>query len=338
MKAVGLTKYLPINNPESLVDLQVATPAPSDRDLLVRVEAVSVNPVDTKIRAPKSDVEKEPRILGWDAAGTVEATGPAAKLFRLGDAVYYAGSISRPGTNSEFHLVDERIAGRKPANLSFAEAAGLPLTSITAWEAIFDRLGVDQFGSDGGKSILIIGGAGGVGSIGIQLAKLAGLRVFATASRPETRDWCEKMGADYVLDHREPLKPKMEHLGNAEVDFIANFVNTDAYWQTMADLVRPQGRICCINRTSQPLDLTLLQDKSAHFAWEFMFTRSLFQTPDMQRQHELLNEVASLIETEILKSTVTEVMTPINAANLRAAHAKIETGRTIGKIVLTGWN
>jgi NADPH2:quinone reductase len=229
MKAIGLTKYLPINNPESLVDLQVARPEPRDRDLLVRVEAISVNPVDTKIRARKSDVEKEPRILGWDAAGTVEATGAAAKLFRLGDAVYYAGSISRPGTNSEFHLVDERIAGRKPANLSFAEAAGLPLTSITAWEAIFDRLGVDQFGSDGGKSILIIGGAGGVGSIGIQLAKLAGLRVFATASRPETRDWCEKMGADYVLDHREPFKPEMEHLGNPEVDFIANFVNTDAY-------------------------------------------------------------------------------------------------------------
>jgi NADPH2:quinone reductase len=337
MKAVGLTKYLPINDSEALKDIEIPVPEPRDRDLLVKVEAVSVNPVDTKIRAPKPEIEKEPRILGWDAAGIVEAAGPSVKLFRPGDPVYYAGSIIRPGTNSEFHLVDERIVGRKPANLSFAEAAGLPLTSITAWEAIFDRLGIDQYGSDGGKSILLIGGAGGVGSIGIQLAKLAGLKVFTTASRQETRDWCEKMGADHVLDHREPLKPKLERLGNADVDFIANFANTEAYWKAMAELIRPQGRICCINEIDHPLDLNLLKSKSAQFAWEFMFTRSMFQTPDMQRQHELLNEIALLIEAGGLRPTVKEINTPINAANLRAAHAKIESGKTIGKIVLAGW-
>ena len=337
MKAVGLKKYLPINDSEALKDIEIPVPEPRDRDLLVKVEAVSVNPVDTKIRAPKPEIEKEPRILGWDAAGIVEAAGPSVKLFRPGDPVYYAGSIIRPGTNSEFHLVDERIVGRKPANLSFAEAAGLPLTSITAWEAIFDRLGIDQYGSDGGKSILLIGGAGGVGSIGIQLAKLAGLKVFTTASRQETRDWCEKMGADHVLDHREPLKPKLERLGNADVDFIANFANTEAYWKAMAELIRPQGRICCINEIDHPLDLNLLKSKSAQFAWEFMFTRSMFQTPDMQRQHELLNEIALLIEAGGLRPTVKEINTPINAANLRAAHAKIESGKTIGKIVLAGW-
>jgi NADPH2:quinone reductase len=337
MKAVGLTKYLPINDSEALIDIEIPVPEPGDRDLLVKVEAVSVNPVDTKIRAPKPEVEKEPRILGWDAAGIVEAAGPSVKLFRPGDPVYYAGSIIRPGTDSEFHLVDERIVGKKPANLSFAEAAGLPLTSITAWEAIFDRLGIDQYGSDGGKSILLIGGAGGVGSIGIQLAKLAGLKVFTTASRQETRDWCQKMGADHVLDHREPLKPRLERLGNADIDFIANFVNTEAYWKQMAELIRPQGRICCINEIDHTLDLNLLKSKSAHFAWEFMFTRSMFQTPDMHRQHELLNEVASLIEAGGLRSTVKEIVTPINAANLRAAHAKIESGKTIGKIVLAGW-
>jgi zinc-binding alcohol dehydrogenase family protein len=338
MKAVGLRKYLPIANPESLIDLEIPKPELGPHDLLVRVEAISINPVDTKVRAPKPKEETDPRVLGWDAAGVVEATGSLVTLFRPGDEVYYAGSILRPGTNSEFHLVDERIVGQKPGKLSFSEAAAFPLTTITAWEALFDRLAIDRFGADGGKSLLIIGGAGGVGSIGIQLAKLAGLRIITTASRPETREWCLKLGADQVIDHREPLKSSLAKFGIEDVCFIANFVDTDAYWAPMSQVIQPQGRICCINENKAPLELGLLKSKSACFVWEYMFTRSMFETTDMQQQHELLNEVASMVEAGVIQSTVTEIMTPINAANLRAAHAKSESGRTIGKIVLAGWN
>jgi len=337
MKAVGLRRYLPIADPESLIDLEIPKPEPGPRDLLVRVEAISVNPVDTKVRAPKPKEEVEPRVLGWDAAGVVEATGSSVTLFRPGDEVYYSGSILRQGTNSEFHLVDERIVGQKPAKLSFAQAAALPLTTITAWEALFDRLGIDRFGADGGQSLLIIGGAGGVGSIGIQLAKLAGLKITATASRLATRDWCLKLGADHIIDHRNPLKASLTEIGIEDVCFIANFVDTDLYWAPMAEVIRHQGRICCINENRSPLDLNLLKSKSACFVWEFMFTRSMYETTDMQQQRELLNEVASLLDSGVIQSTVTEIMTPINATNLRSAHAKSESGRTIGKIVLAGW-
>ncbi len=338
MKAVALKRYLPIDDPQSLLDVDLLKPVPGPRDLLVHVEAISVNPVDTKVRRSKlGQEEAEPRVLGWDVAGVVKAIGSQVSLFRPGDEVYYAGSITRPGANSEYHCVDERIVGNKPANLSFAEAAALPLTAITAWEALFDRLGIDDSGAFGGRSILIIGGAGGVGSIGIQLAKLVGLRVIATASRPETRAWCSKMGADHVVDHARPLPPQLAEIGIPEVDYIANFADTDRYWATMAELIRPQGKIVSIVENQDPVDVDVLKSKSASFAWEFMFTRAMYGTADMQAQHELLDTVAGLLAGGRLRTTLTDTLSPINAANLRAAHARLESGRSIGKLVLSGW-
>jgi zinc-binding alcohol dehydrogenase family protein len=337
MKAVALTHYLPITDPQALFDTELPKPAPSGRDLLVRIEAVSVNPVDTKIRAPKPKVEKEPRVLGWDAAGTVEAVGSDVTKFKPGDEVYYAGDITRSGSNAEFHLVDERIVGHKPPGLSFAEAAALPLTTITAWEALFDRLGIDRKARNQGKSVLIIGGAGGVGSITIQLAKLAGLTVIATASRPETQKWVRSLGSDHVIDHRQPLPAQLAGVGHKEVDYIANFSNTDSYWDVMAEVIRPQGKIVSIVENEGPLDLEVLKSKSVSFSWEFMFTRSMFQTPDMAEQGVLLNEVATLINAGKLRSTLTETLSPINAINLKSAHAQSESGRIIGKIALSGW-
>lgn len=337
MKAVALTHYLPISDPQSLFDVDLPKPVPTERDLLVRVEAISVNPVDTKVRAPKPRVETTPRVLGWDAAGVVESTGPDVKRFKPGDEVYYAGDITRAGSNAEFQLADERIVGHKPHSLSFAQAAALPLTAITAWEAFFDRMNIDPSGANRGQSLLIIGGAGGMGSIGIQLAKLAGLVVIATASRPETRKWATSMGADHAVDHRQPLPPQLTALGFREVDFIANFNSTDAYWNVMAELIRPQGKIVCLVDNTAPLELKLLKSKSATFAWEFMFTRAMFHTPDMIAQGELLDEVAVLIDAKKLRTTLTETLSPINAANLRQAHARLESGRTIGKLALAGW-
>jgi alcohol dehydrogenase len=337
MKAVGLIRYLPINDPDSLQEFELPRPVPDQRDLLVRVEAVSVNPVDVKVRAPKPGVEARSKILGWDAAGIVEAVGPGVTLFKQGDEVYYAGSIVRPGTNSEYHLVDERITGRKPASLTFAEAAALPLTAITAWEAFFERLHIDRAGADAGKLLLIIGGAGGVGSIAIQIAKVAGLKVIATASRKETRDWCENLGADHLIDHRQPLKAELQRIGVSAVDYIVNFSNTDEYWHPMAEVIRPEGAICSIVENAAPLDLNALKSKSATFVWEFMFTKSMFNTPNMESQGILLNEVAKLVDAGRIRTTLTETIPTINAQNLRRVHERIESGRTIGKIVLAGW-
>ncbi|MEI9896154.1 MAG: zinc-binding alcohol dehydrogenase family protein [Chthoniobacter sp.] len=317
MKAVGLYRYLPVTDERSLEDLQIPLPEATGHDLLVKVEAISVNPVDTKVRAPQDQVEKDPRILGWDAAGLVVAVGEAVTLFRPGDAVYYAGSITRPGCNSQFHLVDERIVGRKPASLQWEEAAALPLTTITAWESLFERLGIDRHGADTGKSLLIIGGAGGVGSMGIQLAKLAGLTVIATASRPETVEWCRTLGADHVIDHRQPLPSQLSAAGFPQVDYIVNYNNTDAYWTVMSEVIAPQGRICSIVENAQPIDLNTLKSKSTTFVWEFMFTRSMYSTPDMARQGELLNEVAALVEAGRLRHASQDVLSPINATNLR---------------------
>jgi zinc-binding alcohol dehydrogenase family protein len=337
MKAVALTQYLPINDPESLFDVELPKPEPVGRDLLVRVEAVSVNPVDTKVRAPKAKVETEPRVLGWDAAGVVEAVGPSASGFKVGDEVYYAGDVTRSGSNAEFQLVDERIVGHKPKSLTFSEAAALPLTAITAWEAFFERMNIDPNGRNRGQLMLIIGGAGGVGSIAIQLAKHAGLVVVTTASRPETRQWVAGLGADHVLDHRQPLPQQLAAHGFREVDFIANFSNTDSYWPVMAELIRPQGKIVCIVENSKPIELGLLKSKSATFAWEFMFTRAMFQTTDMAAQGKILDDVAALVDAKKLRTTLTETLSPINAANLRKAHAQLESGQTIGKLVLAGW-
>jgi NADPH2:quinone reductase len=331
MKAVGLYKYLPIDHPESLLDVEVETPSPAGRDLLVEIKAVSVNPVDTKRRAPKDVVEKSPKILGFDAAGVVSAAGPEAKLFRPGDKVYYAGSVIRPGTNSELHLVDERIVGRKPANLSFAEAAALPLTTLTAWELMFDRMAISKSGAHAGKSVLVLGGAGGVGSVAIQLAKkLARLHVTASASRPESIAWVKSLGADATVDHTRPL-------GDAEYDYVLCFTATDPYWTQFPKLVKPQGKVGLIVRTVKPVDLQILHDKSIAVCLEGMFTRSTFGTHDIAAQHELLDEMAGLIEAGVIRGTMQDNLGKICAANLRNAHQRLEQGHVIGKLVLEGW-
>jgi alcohol dehydrogenase len=310
----------------SLTDIELPTPKPTGRDLLVKVEAVSVNPVDTKQRKAGSP---SPRVLGWDAAGTVEAVGPEVTLFKPGDAVYYAGDVTRPGSDSEFHLVDERIVGRKPKKLDFAQAAAIPLTAITAWESYFDRMKVQK-----GRSILIIGGAGGVGSIGIQIAKLAGLHVTATASRPETIAWCKELGADEVVNHREDLVRQVKK----PVDYIANFSgDLDTYWPAMAELVAPQGAVVAIVANSKPIAMDVVRSKSASVCWELMFTRPRFKTADMIEQHKLLNQVSAWLDEGKLRGTMKEKLSPINAANLRKAHQKLESGTMIGKLVLQGW-
>lgn len=337
MRAIALTRYLPISHPESLLDVELEPPTPGPRDLLVRVEAIAVNPVDTKVRSPKEKVEAKPRVLGWDAAGVVEAVGAEVTLFQPGDAVYYAGDITRPGCNQELHLVDERIAAKKPATLDFAQAAALPLTAITAYETLFDRLGFSHDGRSAGASILIIGGAGGVGSIAIQLAKLAGLQVIATASRPESRAWATELGADQVIDHTAGLRAELDRIGVREVDAVAIFNDTASYFPQLAAITRAQGRIASIVETRQPVDLTSLMNKSLTFVWELMFTRSMHKTPDMIEQHRLLAQIAAWIDEGKLRTTLAERWSPIDAATLRRAHEHLESGRAIGKVVLVGF-
>mgnify|MGYP001811907494 FL=1 len=336
MKAVGLTRYLPVDDPEALLDVDLPTPEPRGRDLLVAVRAVAVNPVDTKIRAPKDKTEDPPKVLGWDASGVVEAVGPDVTLFSPGDEVYYAGDLKRPGTNAEFQLVDERIVGRKPSSLGHAEAAALPLTTITAYESFFDRLGIDPDGADAGQSILLVGGAGGVGSIGIQLAKLAGLEVIATASRPETIEWVRELGADRVVNHREDLIEQVRAEGFHHVDHIAIF-NDMSHWNEAVELIRPQGGIVSIDDTNQPMPMAPLKTKSGSLHWELMFTRAMNETPDMIEQHRLLGRVADQVDAGSIRTTASEVLSPINATNLLRAHALIETGTARGKIVLEGF-
>ena len=334
MKAVGFKAPSPIAAPDSLIDLDLPKPAPSGRDLLVAVRAVSVNPVDTKIRAGRQPAAGQAEVIGWDAAGVVEAVGPEVTLFKVGDPVWYAGAIDRPGSNAQFQLVDERIVGRKPAGLSFAQAAALPLTAITAWELLFDRLGAAAE-SDG--TLLVVGGAGGVGSILIQLARqLTGLTIIATASRPETRAWCLELGAHHVVDHAGDLVAEVAATGAGPVTLIAALTNTADHFPALAEIVAPQGRIGVID-DPRTLDVVPLKLKAVSLHWELMFTRSLFQTPDMIQQHHLLEAVADLVDAGRLKTTVTEVLSPIDAANLKAAHAAIESGRTRGKIVLEGF-
>jgi len=339
MKAIAAYGGLPCGDPAAYALVELPDPLPGPHDLLVRVEAVAVNPVDTKVRSglpgPRSGAP--PRLLGWDAAGVVEATGDAVVRFAPGDRVWFAGDISRPGCNAERVLVEEPICSRRPTHLSAADAAALPLTGLTAWEALFERLGLDPEGADAGCSLLIIGGAGGVGSIAIQLARRAGLVVIATASRPESRAWCERMGASHVVDHSQPLPPQLAALGLPEVDRIANFSDTDAYWPAMAELIRPQGAIVAIVGNRAPLDLNLLKAKSVSFHWEFMFTRPQFRTADRGRQGEILERLAQLVEAGELCTTLTTHLSPISTANLALAHGRLVEGRSIGKIVLEGW-
>lgn len=337
MKAVGYKKPLPISDAESLIDIELPSPTASGRDLLVKVEAISVNPVDVKVRARVGPEGMPYKVLGWDAAGIVVEAGPEAKLFKAGDEVYYAGSLTRSGTNAERHLVDERIVGRKPNSLDFTAAAALPLTTITAWELLFDRFGVRPGKQIGAGRLLIVGAAGGVGSILIQLARrLTGLTVIATASRPETRQWCLDLGAHHVIDHTKPLVAQLRDLAMPEVEFIASLNATGTHYPALVEALAPQGKFGLID-DPESLDATLLKRKSASLHWEFMFARPVFHTADMLAQHLLLDEVAALVDAGVIRTTLAENLGPINAANLKRAHAMIESGRTRGKLTLTGF-
>lgn len=339
MKAIGYRLPSPIEDPESLLDIEIADPEIGPRDLLVEVQAVSVNPVDVKVRAGTRPPEgSEFKVLGYDAAGIVRKRGRDCSLFKIGDEVWYAGSIARPGTNAELHAVDERIVGIKPKSLSFGDAAALPLTAITAWELLFDRLNVDQFkGAQASQRkgvLLIVGGAGGVGSMLIQIAsKLTALNVVATASRPETVQWSTGMGAHYVIDHHRPMKQQLQELNFGQAEYIASLTSTDQHFSQLVEMIAPQGKIGVID-DPQTLDVKPLKRKCASLHWEYMFARPVFDTPDILRQHDLLTEVARLVDLGTLRTTVTQRYGALNGANLRRAHALVESGRSIGKVVL----
>jgi NADPH:quinone reductase len=337
MKAIGYQNPGLITDDKALQDTMLPRPIAQGHDILVNIKAVSVNPVDTKIRASSRPEAGEYKILGWDAAGIVEEVGPDVTLFAKGDEVWYAGSIARAGTNSEYHLVDERIVGRKPSSIDFAEAAALPLTTITAWETLFDRLDVGKPVPSAANAILIVGGAGGVGSISIQLAKaLTDLTVIATASRPETSQWVKSLGADYVIDHASPIAAQVADLGLGAPAFVFSTTNTDAHFDQIVELIAPQGRFALIDDPDH-IDVRKFKRKSVSTHWELMFTRSLFGTRDMVEQHHLLNKVADLVDAGKIKTTIAENFGTINAANLKRAHAFIESGRARGKIVLQGF-
>lgn len=339
MKAVGLLKYLPIEHEESLIDIELAKPKAINTELLVKINAISVNPIDTKQRAPKDRVEENYRILGWDVSGVVEEVGEECKDFQVGDEVFYSGSVSRQGCYSEYQLVDEKLVGKKPKNLNHTEAAALPLTALTAYEAMFEQLGINPNTKEEnkGKNILIIGGAGGVGSIAIQLAKYAGLTVLTTASREETAQWVTNFGADYVFNHRYSLTEQIVNSPVKQVDYILNLNDTDYYFLTMAELIKPFGKICCLVDNKEPVDLKILKSKSVTFTWEFMFTRPMYGTNDMYKHQKYLNEISELLDNQIIKTTLHTTLSPINAKTLKKAHAMLETNRTIGKIVLEGF-
>ena len=338
MKAVALTRYLPIDDPQSLFDVELQRPIPGKRDLLVHVAAVSVNPVDTKVRAPKAQVEAQPKVLGYDAAGTVEAIGTAVAGFAPGDHVYYAGDVTRPGSNAEYQLVDARLVGHAPTSIGLADAAALPLTAITAWELLFQRMPFAGERGGEGKSLLIIGAAGGVGSIATQLARRAGFTVIATASRDASIEWCYSLGAQHVINHRTPLAPQLLALGLAQIDVVLNLANTDHYWDVIGELLAPQGHVGLIVEPTGPLKIgDPYKSKCIGIHWEFMFARSRFKTADQAEQGRILERVAALIDAGELRSTRTDTLTPINAANLREAHRRLEAHQSIGKLVIAGW-
>ena len=337
MKAVAYYQSLPSSDPRSLQDIELPAPTPGPRDLLVAVRAISVNPVDTKIRRNVAPADGQAKVLGWDVAGVVQAVGSEVSLFQVGDEVYYAGALQRAGGNSELHVVDERIVGHKPKNLGFAEAAALPLTAITAWELLFERLKIAEGSASSGQSLLIIGAAGGVGSILTQLARqLTGLTVIGTASRPETADWVRQLGAHHVIDHSQPLLAQLQQLGIQQVNHVASLTHTDQHYDQLIEALAPQGQLALIDDPAQ-LDVVKLKRKSLSLHWEFMYTRSLFETPDMQAQHALLERVAQLIDAGTLHTTLGEHFGSINASNLRRAHVLLESGKARGKIVLEGF-
>jgi NADPH:quinone reductase len=334
MKAIGFKTSLPISAEESFIEFETAVPQPSGRDILVKINAISVNPVDYKIRqnSAKDTVLETPKVIGWDANGIVEAVGEAVTFFKPGDAVYYAGDLTRSGSNAEYQLIDERIVGLKPSTLSNAEAAAMPLTALTAWESLYDRIRISEQ-KDKGKSILIIGGAGGVGSIAIQLAKISGLKVITTASRTETKEWCLAMGADLVVDHKNLIE-ELHAGGYQEIDFILDFVDLNSYWDAIVELIKPQGHIVSITGSATPIALNKLKNKSVTFSWELMYTRSMYQTDDMEEQHHILNKLAELFDNGTLKTTLNTTLKGFTAENLKEAHRLLESGKTIGKVVI----
>ena len=338
MKAIGFTEHLNINKPESLLDFEEKKPSPKGHDLLVKVSAVSVNPVDVIVRRSGRSKLKTPKVIGWDACGIVEETGKQVSLFKPGDRVFYAGSFKRPGSNSEYQLVDERIVGCAPKSLNDDEAAAMPLTSLTAYEALFEQLSLPTNSqANEGKTILIINGAGGVGSVATQLAANAGLTVIASASRPESINWVNEHGAKYTVNHRNNLVDEVRNLGYKYVDYILELKDLDNHWKEMCELIKPEGAIASITENRRPINLRLLTTKKATFAWEWMYTKSYYHTDDMQTQHKILNKIAQLIDEGILKCTLTQSLSPLNATNLRKAHSLIESGHMIGKVVVSGW-
>ncbi|WP_428001319.1 zinc-binding alcohol dehydrogenase family protein [Acidovorax sp.] len=338
MKAVGYTTPQPITHADALVDITLPDPVATGRDLLVEVQAISVNPVDTKIRKSAAPAEGQRwKVLGWDASGIVKAVGPEVTLFKPGDRVWYAGSFARHGTNAELHLVDERIVGHAPKSLDFAQAAALPLTAITAWEMLFDRLGLAPGKKPEGKTLLIIGASGGVGSIMAQLAvRLTSLTVIGTASRPETQAWVKELGAHHVIDHSQPLAQELKAIGFPTVDTIVSLNQTETHLPQIVEAIAPQGKFGLID-DPRALDVMPFKRKSVSIHWEMMATRSMFQTADMVHQHHLLNEVAALVDAGLVRTTLAELFGSINAENLKKAHALIESGTARGKVVLQGW-
>lgn len=341
MKAVGYQKSLPITEPESLIDIELPRPIAHGHDLLVRVKTVAVNPVDYKIRQNVEPEAGQYKVLGWDAVGEVVAVGDEVSLFSPGEVVYYAGDLTRQGSNAEYQLVDERLVGRKPKSLSDAEAAALPLTAITAWEMLFEHLEIQQQipgqHYQTNEIILIVGAAGGVGSIMLQLAKvLTGATVIATASRESSQEWVKKLGADYVIDHSRALKPQIDRLNIGQVSHVASLNATDSYLDSYVELLAPFGRISLIDDPAS-LDVMKLKTKSLSLHWEFMFTRSMFQTADMIEQSHLLNRLSDLVDEGLIKTTVAQNLGRINADNLKRAHSELEAGKAIGKIVLEGF-
>ena len=335
MKAIVYSQNLPATDPQSLYDAELPTPTPGEHDLLVAVKAVSVNPVDTKIRR-NAATEGQQKILGWDAAGVVVAVGSAVTTFKAGDEVWYAGAIDRPGSNAEFQLVDQRIVSHKPKSLSFTQAAALPLTAITAWELLFDRLELNEQNTKG-KSLLVIGAAGGVGSVLVQLAKQkTQLKVIGTASRTETNAWVKALGTDLVLDHKMPMAAQLKELDQQEVDYVISLTHTAQHFSDILELIKPQGKLALID-DPEPIDIRPMKRKSLSLHWELMFTRSLFQTEDMLAQQQLLQQVADMVDAGQLKSTLNADFGKMNAENLRRAHQLIESQQAIGKLVLSGF-
>lgn len=338
MKAIGFTKSLSINEKNSLVDFETEIPQANEHDLLVKICAFSVNPVDVSVRQTRQDNLKSPKVMGWDAVGVVEAVGNSASLFKSGDLVFYAGSFKRPGSNSQYQLVDERIVGHAPKNLTYAQSAAMPLTSLTAWEALFEQFAIDpyDFANNQNKTLLIINGAGGVGSIATQLAHWAGLKVIASASRPETIKWTREHGADITVNHRNDLVAEVrKYTQQKYVDYILDLSDLNAHWEEIVELIKPSGIIASITGNSQPLDLVRLKQKRAIFAWEWMFTKSFYQTDNMITQHDILEKIAELLDKGVIKSTLTRTLSPINVSNLKEAHRLVESHRMIGKVVVS---